>query len=169
MAKVKLEIKQNKAYYSNLANAMKEDVEDYLFKAITDTEAEAIQAAPSNTSLLRGSAYKEVNGLDGVVGFKAQYAAFQEFGTGTLVNAPSEWTDYASTFKGNEFGSFEDFKDSLRDWMLRKGIDEKYLFPIMMKILKVGIEPQPFLYPAWKRNGLKFLENLEKLVKDGTK
>lgn len=164
-----MEIKQNKAYYTNLANVMREDVEDYLAVAIQTTETEAVQAAPSDTSFLRGSAYKEVNGLEGVVGFKQQYAAFVEFGTGTLVNAPSEWQDYALEFKGQEFGSFEEFEDNLKDWISKKGIDEKYLFPIMMKILRVGIAPQPFLYPAWESNGSKFLENLEKLVKDGFK
>lgn len=138
MAKVKLEIKQNKAYYSNLANAMKEDVEDYLAVAIQNTETEAVQAAPVDMGFLRASAYSEVDGLEGVVGFKVNYAPYMEFGTGGAVDVPSGLEEYAIQWKG-------------------QGVKH------------INITPQPFLYPAWKRNGLKFLENLEKLVKDGVK
>jgi len=52
--------------------------------------------------------------------------------------------------------------------MRNKGIEERFLFPIMMKILRVGIRPQPFLYPAWKNNTIKFLENLKKMLNNGT-
>ena len=138
MAKVKLEIKQNKAYYTNLANVMREDVEDYLAVAIQSTETEAIQAAPVNMGFLRASAYSEVDGLEGVVGFKANYAPYMEFGTGGTVDIPAGLEEYAIQWKG-------------------QGVKQ------------INITPQPFLYPAWKRNGLKFLENLEKLVKDGVK
>lgn len=167
MPRLKMTYKQNKAYYKELAGAMREDVEDFLHEAIQNTETEAVSATPSNTGFLRNSSYSEVNGLEGVVGFKAQYAAFMEFGTGALVDAPAEWSEYASTFKGQDFGSFEEFKISLLDWMRNKGIEERFLFPIMMKILRVGIAPQPFLYPAWKNNTIKFLENLKKMLNNG--
>jgi len=161
--------KQNKAYYKELAGAMREDVEDYLAEAIQNIETEAVTAAPSNSSILINSSFSEIDGLEGIVGFKAQYAAFQEFGTGALVDAPAEWSEYASTFRDSDFGSFEEFKTSLLDWMSNKGIDAEFLFPIMMKILRIGIKPQPFLYPAWKNNTIKFLNNLKKLVENGTK
>lgn len=169
MAKIKMTVEGNKSYYSNLSKLYREDVEDFLAEAIQNTETEAVQAAPSNTSFLRSSAYSEINGLEGLVGFKAQYAAFQEFGTGALVDVPAEWSEYAATFNDSDFGSFEEFKISLLDWMNNKGIEAKFLYPIMMKILRIGIKPQPFLYPAWKNNTIKFLDNLKKMLNNGAK
>lgn len=138
MAKIKMSVKQNKTYYSNLGKVMREDVEDYLAVAIQSTETEAVQSAPVDMGFLRASAYSEVDGLEGVVGFKANYAPYMEFGTGGTVDVPSGLEEYAIQWKG-------------------QGVKQ------------INITPQPFLYPAWKRNGLKFLENLEKLVKDGFK
>lgn len=161
--------KANKAYYKNLAGLYREDTEDFLAEAIQNTETEAVSAAPADKGFLRNSSYSEINGLEGIVGFKAQYAAFQEFGTGVLVDVPAEWSEYAATFNDSDFGSFEEFKTSLLDWMSGKGIEAKFLYPIMMKILKIGIRPQPFLYPAWKNNTIKFLDNLKKMLKNGTK
>lgn len=138
MAKIKMTIKQNKAYYSNLGKLMREDVEDYLAVAVQSTETEAIQAAPVDMGFLRASGYSEIDGLEGVVGFKAHYAPYVEFGTGGLVDVPSGLEEYAIKWKG-------------------QGIKQ------------VNLPPRPFLYPAWKKNGLKFLENLEKMLNNGTK
>lgn len=161
--------KANTAYYKEIAEVYREETEDFLNEAIQNTETEAVSAAPANTSFLRSSSYSDIDGLEGVVGFKAEYAAFMEFGTGALYDAPAEWGEYASTFKGSNFGSFEEFKVSLLDWMRVKGIEDKFLYPIMMKILRIGIRPQPFLYPAWKNNTIKFLDNLKKMLNNGTK
>lgn len=138
MAKIKMTTKGNSKYYSNLSKLYREDIEDFLAVAIKDTETEATQAAPVDDGFLRASGYSEVEGLTGIVGFKAHYAAYQEFGTGGLVDVPAGMEDYAMQFKGNDSR-------------------------------QINITPRPFLYPAWKRNGLKFLENLEKMLKNGTK
>lgn len=138
MAKIKMTTKGNIKHYSNLGKLMREDIQDYLAVAVQNTETEAIQAAPVDDGFLRASGYSEIDGLDGVVGFKAHYAPYQEFGTGGLVDVPAGMEDYAIQFKGND-------------------------------IKQINLPPRPFLYPAWKRNGLKFLENLEKMLKNGTK
>lgn len=138
MAKIKMSVKQNKAYYSNLSKVMREDVEGFLDVAIQNTASEAVSQAPSQTTFLRNSMFKYVEGLEGTVGFSQHYAPYVEFGTGGTVDVPSGLEDYAIQFKG-------------------QGIKQ------------VNLPPRPFLYPAWKRNGLKFMENLEKLVKNGTK
>ena len=53
---------------------------------------------------IRGSAFKQVNGLDGEVGFRNRYAAYVEFGTGTKVQIPQGLEDYAMTFYVNGKG-----------------------------------------------------------------
>lgn len=137
MAQIKMTIKGNKSYYSNLSKLYREDVEDFLAEAIQNTETEAVQAAPVDMGFLRASSYSEIEGLEGVVGFKAQYAAIQEFGTGGLVDVPAGLEEYAIQWKG-------------------EGIKQ------------INIPPQPFLYPAWKNNTIKFLENLKKMLNNGT-
>ena len=167
MPNVKLTYKANKAYFTGISKKYKEVTEDLLVKTINNIESEAVQAAPADKGFLRNSAYSEIEGLEGVVGFKAEYAPFMEFGTGVLVNVPAEWSQYAKTFQNQNLGSFEDFKTSIRDWMRSKGIEEQFLYPIMLKILRVGVAPQPFLHPAWRKNSDKFLKELRKIVKNG--
>lgn len=138
MANIKMTTKGNSKYYSNLGKLYREDIEGFLDVAIQNTATEAVQAAPRDDSFLVGSVYHEVENLEGIVGFKAHYAPYQEFGTGGLVDVPAGMEDYAMQFKGND-------------------------------IKQINLPPRPFLYPAWKKNGLKFLENLEKMLKNGTK
>jgi hypothetical protein len=138
MAQIKMTYKANKAYYKELAGLYREEVEDFLHEAIQNTETDATIAAPVDDGFLRNSAYSEIEGLEGVVGFKAKYAPYQEFGTGGLVDIPEGMSDYASTFLGNG-------------------------------IKQINIRPQPFLYPAWKNNTIKFLDNLKKMLNNGTK
>ena len=160
--KLKLEVKGNRAIFKNATKEIKKDLENEI---LMTTEAVADQAqvnTPSNTGFLRNSITAEVDGLEGVVRVGAKYGPFIEFGTGTLVDAPAEWEQYASEFKGKLDGTFEQFENSLKDWMRNKGIPEEAFFPIAMKILRVGIRPQPFLYPAFKAETTKMIERLKK-------
>lgn len=132
MAGVKMTAKGNASYYSNLSKKFKGEITRYLDDAVTNTEADAVQAAPSDAGFLRNSSFAERKGLDGTVGFKVHYAPYVEFGTGGLVDVPNGLEEYALQFKG----------DGIR---------------------QVNLTPRPFLYPAWKKNGLEFLDRLEKL------
>lgn len=164
-----IKIKSNKAFFSNVSKNLENSLGDLIENTVQDISTEAAQRVPVDTGILRSAIDHEVKGFTGVVKVNSKYAAFIEFGTGTLYDAPAEWEQYASEFKGLKSGSFQDFKKNLIAWMSRKGIDQKYLFPIMMKILRVGIAPRPFLYPAFKNNTTKMLKTLEKLNLNGNK
>lgn len=87
----------------------------------------------------------------------ANYSAFLEFGTRAFAAAyvsslPSNWQSYAATFKGKSGGTYNDFIFRLMGWMKRKGIDIKAAYVIARKILRFGIRPQPFLFPAVRKN-----------------
>jgi hypothetical protein len=138
MAQIKMTYKANKAYYKKLAGLYREETEDFLNEAIQNTETEAVSAAPVDKGFLRNSSYSEVEGLEGLVGFRVNYSPYVEFGTGGLVDVPAGLEDYASKFEGNG-------------------------------VKQINIRPQPFLYPAWKNNTIKFLDNLKKMLNNGNK
>lgn len=146
---ISISVQGNKAAIRGIEKAKREFteyMEDNVQMLSDDIYAKANSRVPSNTGFLKNSLYREVRGLNAEVGASANYAAFMEFGTGTLTDVPNGLEEYAARFKGMKFGSLDEFKEDLKDWMRKKGIEESALFPIMMKILTVGVEPQPFLF-----------------------
>ena len=99
----------------------------------------------------------------------SKYAAFMEFGTGTKVQVPAEFKDMAASFKGQKSGTFKEGLEAIKIWCRAKGIDEKAAYPIFAKILGAGVNPQPFLYPAYIKGKKDYLNNLTKLVKSFNK
>lgn len=119
------------------------------------------------------------------------YGAYVEWGTGTYVSVPAELQSLAITFKGKgksggKSGDFEDsdFFKAILDWVRKKGIaygatfsvktrrrtgnknanaeaDKQAAYVIAMSILKKGIKPQPYLYPAYLRYKGDFQKRLE--------
>jgi len=100
-----------------------------------------------------------------VITVNEMYGAYMEFGTGTKVKVPSEFSEMAATFKGGTGKSFADGLEAIKIWCRVKGIDEKAAYPIFAKILGAGINPQPFLYPAWIKGKIDYKNNLDKLLK----
>ena len=92
-----MSVTQNKAYYSNLGKLMREDVEDYLAVAITDTERRHCFST-SKRRLFKQVVIVRLKDWKELVGQK--YAPYMEFGTGGLVDVPSGLEDYAIQFKG---------------------------------------------------------------------
>jgi hypothetical protein len=103
------------------------------------------------------------------------YAPYVEFGTRGKVNVPQGFQEIANKYKGkSKFKSKVDFHDALKIWIkkkLKKSDEEaeRLVFPIMMKILKVGTEPRPFMVPAYhvaRKSLNKFLDkNINKALK----
>jgi len=92
------------------------------------------------------------------------YGAFMEFGTGAKVVVPDEFKDIANSFRNQKGGTFEEGLEAIKVWCRAKGIDEKAAYPIFAKILGAGINPQPFLYPAWIKGKKEYLETLKKVL-----
>lgn len=92
----------------------------------------------------------------------APYAAYVEFGTGTKAKVPAELKDVAERFRGGKGGSFKDGLEAIEEWCKRKGLPKEAAYPIFMSILRYGIEPQPYLYPAFVDGRVQYLKDLEK-------
>lgn len=134
-------------------------------------ETDAKKLAPKNFGKLTQSiSHKKIKDFRWKVTVNEVYGAYMEFGTGTKVKVPSEFADIASQFKGKKGkGTWKDALQAIKVWCRSKGIDEKAAYPIMAKILGAGVNPQPFLYPAYQKGKKELVLNLERLLKSVSK
>jgi hypothetical protein len=104
----------------------------------------------------------------------AFYASFIEFGTRKYAaeyvpKLPAEWIDIASKTKGKTRGTFKDMVASLTKWVEKKvptdEDPEVVAKAIAIKILRNGIRPRPYLYPAVTKNINNFRKELDKVFK----
>jgi hypothetical protein len=94
------------------------------------------------------------------------YAPYVEFGTGGKY-VPGEWDEFASQFEKSNYnpgGTFEEGVKAIEDWLKRKGgdpADAKWVFYL---ILKNGIHPQPFMWPAYKVASKQLIQDITDYV-----
>lgn len=133
-------------------------VNEYVDLMIADAKANA----PEDLGDVKSSIGKEANGELRVVFFVGSaHGAIQEFGTLGYVDVPPELEEEAQKFKGYKGGDFEEFLEAIRAWCQRKGIDEKAAYPIAVNILRKGLKPQPFFYPAYLKYKDKMLQEID--------
>ena len=143
-------------------------------KKIDDiTQANAIEMAGDATKrapeafgkLKQSISYSKVADLKWKATANKEYAGYMEFGTGTKIQVPAEFSDMAKSFQSGGKGNFKQALDNIKLWCKKKGIDEKAAYPILLSILRVGVNPQPFFYPAWVSTKKRYVKDLENLLK----
>lgn len=159
MAK-KVRVKGLKESIQQLNNKQKE-IDSSLLNILQDytlrIEFQAKRLAPTDMGHLGQSISSNVIKRKSTVSANAEYAPFVEFGTRTKVKVPSGFESMAMKFKGKKGkGNFEEFKKDVYDWCKRKGIDKKFWYAVLLKILRVGTEPQPFLIPSFLEQKVKY-------------
>lgn len=109
----------------NLQNNLEKDVKEILRKGANDILQRALSRVPVDKGILKASGGIEESdgGWTFKVYFSAKYAAFQEFGTGALVEIPKGYEDYAMEFKMGDsknmrpqpflFPAFFEFRDAI--------------------------------------------------------
>lgn len=157
---------------------------------------DAKQNAPADLGKIRQGIVKQIvignNSYEGLVFATAPESAYQEFGTGGKVDVPEEMSGVASQFQGKSGGDMQAFIDSLIGWIKRHGLTNIYsittrnvkthagrishkgtdeentqlAWAIAKKILRDGLAPQPFLYPAFVAQSQKLIPMLETALKD---
>lgn len=152
-----------------LAKETREDVQIELNAFGLDVQQQAKQLAPANEGLLRNRIDVLPGNLEVSVVASVEYAAYLEFGTRKFAaqyvsSLPADWQTYAASFRGAGPGG-GGFMERLLVWMNKKGIEESAAYPIARKIMRDGIRPQPFLYPAYRDNVPKLKANLKKIFK----
>jgi len=149
-------------------------------------EGEAKALAPGDEGFLRNRIKSVPGNLEVEVIVNADYAAYMEFGTkrkaaSYVSGLPSDWQQVAASFKGKGKGDYFDFLNNILDWVKRKKIAQitnsytgrkstkknDLLYAanmIAMAILRNGVTPHPFLYPAYQNNVKQFQERLDKII-----
>jgi HK97 gp10 family phage protein len=126
----------------------------------------AVRKAPKAFGKLAQSiGIEKLSSLEQSVVVNVDYAPFVEFGTGGKVSVPAEWQAMASEFKGQRF-NFADQLERIKSWCRLKGIEEAAAYPILITILEDGIEPQPFMYPAWQKVKRQFSKDMINLMRN---
>lgn len=160
MAKVSVKIKGLKEverlFGKAGVDAIKREISEEMEVKAQEVRTKAVMKAPVDTGLVRAGIEVEGKDLRWVIYTVADYAGYVEFGTKSKVDVPPEMKEEADKFRSGR-GSYGDFKQAIADWMRRKGIPEEALWPIMAKIMGQGIEPQPFMWPAFQE-GTKGIE-----------
>ena len=155
-------IAELRAYGKDIDKMIDAETESIAFQI----EADAKKLAPKNFGKLAQSiSHAKVKPALYKVTVNELYGAYMEFGTGSKVNVPAEFADMAATFKGKKQGTFKQGLEAIKVWCKSKGIPEEAAYPIFAKILGAGINPRPFLYPAWVKGKKDYQNNLERLLK----
>ena len=144
-------LKELQELFKTKGDSIKSDL-DALVEAGARTALEvAKKKTPVDQGILRGANnIEQVKPMQWNVFNNMPYAPYVEFGTGKKVDVPSEWGDFASSFKGKGKGTYDEGVKAIADWLKRKGgnpEDAKWVFYL---ILKNGVNAQPFLYPGFK-------------------
>jgi len=133
--------------------------------AAFNIEKDAKILAPKNFGKLAQSiSHVKIKESNYKITVNENYGGYMEFGTGAKVVVPDEFKDIANSFRNQKGGTFEQGLEAIKVWCRAKGIDEKAAYPIFAKILGAGINPKPFLYPAWIKGKKEYLETLKKVL-----
>jgi len=141
-------------------------VDENLINKAKEITAEAKRKAPVDMGFLQtGIKWKQTDEHEYTVTSEAYYSAFMEFGTGKKVDPPAEWHDIALKFKGggraDGKNDFDSGLKSIEEWCMRVGIDPENAYFIFMNILKEGLEPHPFMHPAFVHGRKTYKKDME--------
>lgn len=144
--------------------------------------------APVDEGGLKNSINATPGNLSITIGVNKDYAAYVEFGTRKFAasyvsSLPTDWKTFAAQFKGKTGGSFMSFFYVILKWVQRKGIaahktksggrsnskasiqaEYSAAYFIALKIIREGIKPHPFLYPAFNEHQPQLIKDLENLL-----
>ena len=155
-------IAELRAYGEKAEKIINAETESIAFQIETDAK----KLAPKNFGKLAQSiSHLKVKPALYKVTVNELYGAYMEFGTGSKVNVPAEFADMASSFKGKKQGTFKQGLEAIKVWCRSRGIPKEAAYPIFAKILGAGINPRPFLYPAYIKGKKDYQNNLEKMLK----
>jgi len=128
--------------------------------------------APADDGVLQGSIYtipgrKDRYEISRTVGAYAFHAPFIEFGTGHQVRVPAEFTTIASEIKNNypKGGTYRQGLKRVIKWAKKKGMTAKDGAAIFAYIMRNGVSPQPFLYPALFSQRSQLAQDLRNIFK----
>lgn len=166
----KKELARLKKRFEGVERDVARKVEEIIESNAQECATNAKKMAPIHDGDLRESIYvtEPAEGNKGyeitryvVVG--ADHGPYVEFGTKARANPPAEWESFALQFRGpsNRKGAY----DRIMKWAMRKGLKKGHAFNVFMKIMRYGMHPQPFLYPAFTKQKKQLMADLRSALK----
>ena len=160
--------------YQNVSDSLLKDVQSELNAWADDVATDAklqLSRGTTNVGNLTRNISPDYGNMSASVVSAAFYSSYIEFGTRKFAanyvgGLPKEWRKIAEMSKGGTGGTFIQMVVSIRQWLKDRGLDEKMAYPVALKILRNGIRPQPFLYPAVNKNNPELIKNLKNLFKN---
>lgn len=155
----------------NLSEDLQTEVDAEMSASATTIAHNAANRAPVDEGRLRGAIKDDVSTrFRKTVSVNLDYAPFIEFGTKKKVSVPNGLEAYAAQFKKKlGKGGFNEMVKSLEGWLKRHGQGGKGLKNrarmLALKILRNGIKPQPYLFPAYFDEQPKLMKRLEEIIK----
>lgn len=200
MAVLSFNIKGLDATLKGVDNKLKQveqELQDELnaWASICSTEAKVRASKNIDRGQLAGSINPKFGKLEASVTVAVFYAAYVEFGTkkkaaAYVASLPADWKTYAAQFKGKGGGDYYDFLNSILDWVISKGIANRYsvktqrkiniklgsgssdeqrleqtAYAIALSIIRHGVKPHPYLFPAYEHTVNDLKKNLKALFK----
>ena len=183
--------KQANNLFKGMEKELHDGMEALLEKNARILELEMKKLAPKDIGGLAASISAPVNTaeLEFTVSVNAFYAAFLEWGTGRYAaqyvsGLPEDWQAYARQFKGQKGNEgLDKFLERMIDWVRRKGLHGltksgrsktgikaeqdiyNIAYVIVIRILRHGIKPHPFMYPAYLHVKPLIIKDVDLLLK----
>lgn len=137
--------KEFEAKCKNMPKTLMREIDGEVEDSARLWASNAKRDAPVDQGFLRGqiSSYRRAE-ASFEVSSEANYSAFIEWGTKTMVQVPPDLQGYASQFRGgqNQGGA----KKMIFAWMERVGVPKERQWVTFMSIIIKGIRPHPFFF-----------------------
>ena len=153
----------------SLGKDMPKKIQGVAFENAKELAATAKRNAPVNDGQLRSSIAVDTQNTPDFFSYtvvaNARHAAYVEFGTGRKVQVPAELQSLANQYLNSPSGrSLDTALAAIQDWGRKKGLNEGAIDAIFYSIMRNGITPHPFLYPALLKQRNIYYKDLENLL-----
>ena len=167
MSRIKIKLKGVEQVYNQLKRAEEQrwpTIIRVIEKYVDLMVAEAKKNAPVDIGTTKASIGKQMLTHSVIFYLDSDHGAVQEFGTGARMDIPVELESEAIKFKGMKGGDINEFAKELEAWGSRKGIVVKDPYLMALAILRNGLRPQPFMYPAYLKYKDKIVPEIDKAL-----
>ena len=158
--------------------------------AVDEMVTEAKANAPADEGMIRNSISAKHDKLKHKAFMQKSYGVYMEFGTKGQTKVPPFLGSYANKFKGRGTGSYKDALKSVEGWVKRKGVTGTYsvktrrrtgnkdvqeqqnkraAYLILRKILRDGLKPRPYFFPAYANAKLNVVKRIKQMLKEEVK
>lgn len=140
------------------------EVDAEIGASIKVMEQGAKRDAPVDQGLLRNEITSQQDRpLQWSLVSQASYSAFVEFGTRLNVSIPPGLEAEAAAAQNSTGGSLG-AKEAIFKWCARHGIDQRFWYPIFVKIMVQGIRPHPFFFKQLEAEKPQLLNRLQQIL-----